>query len=322
MIIETFDNGWGPEWPAKQFETLIVTPMLKKLAENNSSTVVINSTWYSQEYHQQILSKLRTMSFSHLILIAMLDPAIPQPDWFAEFDCEVVGIGYYPGKNNIDYWALFTHEFNHDVPSMQVDMIDTAYMCLNRKQHWHRRQFYQQLQQLGIVDQGLVSFGLDRALQFDREHDNLAPEAEKNKFGVPNDIASLGHPVNWSRCFLNVVTETAWNINHTGFVSEKIYKPIVGCRPFLVYDTDGAVTWLTQRGFEPYVKDFADITDADLGQPNNIANFLQILCAQPKTYWHKKFVDLQDKILYNKNQFAQYIKQQKESIQKGIQCQI
>jgi hypothetical protein len=322
MILQTFDNGWGPEWPAKQFEKGLVDCMLHELINNDSRTVIINSTWYSQEYHQTVLAQLRIMQFSHIVLVAMLDPAIPQPDWFSEFDCKIVCIGYYPGPYNIDYWALFTHKYNHDVASMSADQIDTAYMCLNRKTHWHRRRLYQQLVNLDLVDQGLVSFGHEHSLTLDCEHDNLAPEAEPDKFGAPNDIASLGHLDNWNRCFLNVVTETVWDITQTSFVSEKIHKPIVGCRPFLVYDPDGAVHWLSDQGFETYVDDFTDITDLDLSIPNNLPKFLQTLCAQPKIYWQKKFVDLQDKILYNKNQFDQYVEQQRNLINKGIQCQI
>jgi hypothetical protein len=261
------------------------------------------------------------MQFSHIVLVAMLDPAIPQPDWFSEFDCEIFCTGYYPGDYNIDYWALFTHKYNHDVASMTADQIDTAYMCLNRKIHWHRRRLYRQLVHLDIVDQGLVSFGHERSLALDRDHDNLAPEAEPNKFGAPNDIASLGLSQNWNRCFLNIVTETAWDINQIKFVSEKIYKPIVGCRPFLVYDLDGAHTWLETRGFLTYVDDFNDITDLNLTISDNLANFLKVLCNQPKSYWQKKFVDLQHKIMYNKNQFARYIEQQYNRIEKGIQCQ-
>jgi hypothetical protein len=318
MILQTFDNGWGPEWPAKQFEKSLVDCMLHELIDNDSRTVIINSTWYSQEYHQTVLAQLRTMQFSHIVLVAMLDPAIPQPDWFSEFDCKIFCIGYYPGEHNIDYWALFTQKYNHDVASMSADQIDTAYMCLNRKMHWHRRRLYRQLTHLNIVDKGLASFGHEHSLPLDCKNDNLAPEAGPDKFGAPNDIASLGLSQNWNRCFLNIVTETAWDINQIKFVSEKIYKPIVGCRPFLVYDLDGARSWLETRGFQTYVDDFNDITDLNLTISDNLANFLKVLCNQPKSYWQKKFVDLQDKIMYNKNQFARYIEQQYNRIEKGI----
>jgi hypothetical protein len=110
------------------------------------------------------------------------------------------------------------------------------------------------------------------------------------------------------------VTETQYDIQNTYFVSEKIYKPIVGFRPFLVYASDGAGEWLTERGFELYVNDFTDITDLNLAQPENIAKFLTVLCQQNSSYWQSKYLALKDKILYNNNNFYTYIK--------GIKCQI
>ena len=121
---------------------------------------------------------------------------------------------------------------------------------------------------------------------------------------------------------VNIVTETFYDINQTGFVSEKIYKPIVGCRPFLVYDPDGGTQWLTDRGFETYTCDFGDISDLDLSKPNNIPKFLVSLCSQTPAYWQKKFIDLQEKILYNKNHFADYVQQQHKLVKQGIPCQI
>ena len=56
MIIQRFDNGWGPQWPLKQFEQGIIDSMLATIAQDQSRTVVINSVWYTTEYHQQVLS--------------------------------------------------------------------------------------------------------------------------------------------------------------------------------------------------------------------------------------------------------------------------
>jgi hypothetical protein len=159
-------------------------------------------------------------------------------------------------------------------------------------------------------------------LPTDCEPDDLAPNAAAAHYGIPNDIVSLGHMQNWQRHLVNVVTETFFNINQTGFVSEKIYKPIVGCRPFLVYDPDGGTRWLRDRGFEPYTNNFQDISDLDLAEPHNLPEFLKVLCEQTPAYWQKKFVDLQEKILYNKDHFADYVKQQQSIVEKGIPCPI
>jgi len=329
MITQIFDNGWGTDFPLKRFEQTTVSEFLNNRATDNSQTVVINSVWYTQDYHQQVMNQLRTLQFNSIVLVAMIDAAIPRIDWYQEFDCPVSAVGYYPGTNNLDFWALFVDRF-FDVPKiselMTHNTIDCAYMCLNRKPHWHRVKLYRQLVDLNIVDQGLVSMGGDgaavRSLATDCEHDDLAPNATRDQTGLPNDIASIGNLSNWQRSFLNVVTETVYNINANHFVSEKIFKPIVGLRPFLVYDADGAVNWLTSRGFDPYVTDFKDISDLDLSQPENVPVFLKTLCEQPVSYFQSKFVALMPKMLYNRNRFATYVAEQQHKLKQGLQCQI
>jgi hypothetical protein len=196
-------------------------------------------------------------------------------------------------------------------------------MCLNRKPHWHRRQLYQQLQAHNLLNLGMVSMGSEsgpalRTLPTDCEHDNLAPNASKEYYGIPNDIVSIGHLDNWRRCFLNIVTETVFDINRNKFVSEKIYKPIVGGRPFLVYDPGGAEDWLVTRGFKTFLDDFRDISELDLRNPKNIAPFLSVLSQQNMPYLISKYLALRDKIQYNKIHFQEYVQQQRQ----GLACLI
>ena len=293
---------------------------------DNSQTALIYSTWYTREYHRDtVMPWLQNNKVDQIILVAMLDYCIPYPDWFCEFNCLVRCIGYYPGPYAVDYWALLLNKYHQPVDYnilFNQTTIDTAYMCLNRKPHWHRKQLYQQLDSLGLLDQGLVSMGGIRFLPNDQVQDSLAPNADPGEYGIGNDLITFGNINNWTRSFLNIVTETVYNINQHGFVSEKIYKPILGCRPFLVYDPDVASTWLTGRGFETFTNDFTDISDLDLTNPFNIPVFLSALCEQPHTYYQKKFVDFRDKIMYNKSHFAEYVQGQQTIIDKGISCQI
>lgn len=330
MIVEVFDNGWGNNYPAKQYERSIVDALLTQIARDRSRTVVINSVWYTQEFHDKVMHWCQHNDFDHIVLVAMLDPAIPGPDRYQHLRRPITALGYYPGPGHVDFWALFVDRFM-TVP-VQEDLLSHSditlpFMCLNRKPHWHRKQLYERLQQHDLVDRGIVSMGGDagtavRVLCQDADPNDIAPNGGSEVHGIPNDIVSLGHVHNWQRCFLNVVTETVYDIDKYYFVSEKIYKPIVGCRPFLVYDPDGARTWLHSRGFETFLGDFTDISDLDLSVPGNMAPFLRTLCDQPTAYFAKKFVDLREKILYNKNQFSNHVVYNQRLIQEGISCPI
>jgi hypothetical protein len=324
MIVSTFDNGWGPEWSTKKFEQQILSTYLEPLANNKQRWAMINSTWYTDEYHQQTLPKLADVD--GVVLVSMLDASIPQPSWYS---IPTRCVGYYPGTDEIDFWALIAHQHINTQGYCvdQANTIDTAYMCLNRKPHWHRRRLYARLEAQGLLDAGFVSLGGDnspaqRLLQCDSGGTGIAPNAGQDQHGINNDIASLGHSDNWARHFVNIVTETVFDIKHHHFVSEKIYKPIIGARPFLVYASDGATQWLSQHGFQNYVTDFGDICDLNLADPNNISMFLTALVQAGPAYWQSKFVALQDKIMYNKFHFDTYVKQQQLKINQRIQCQI
>lgn len=329
MIKHVFNNGWGEGWGWKKLEMQVVNDMCREFVTDQSQTVIINSVWYTDVYHEQVMSWLRNNTWDRIVLVAMLDAAIPQPSWYEEFDRPVLTLGYYAGVNELDLCAVFLHQhLITDAYELQnPDTIDTAYMCLNRKPHWHRKRFFRQLQSFELLDHGLVSMGSEdgkalRSLPEDCEADIMAPNSETMHYGIPNNVCNLGHAKNWNRHFVNIVTETMWDINKCHFVSEKIYKPIMGCRPFLVFDTDGAVTWLTNRGFDPYVNDFRDICDLDLSIGDNIAPFLQTLIHQGPRYWRSKFLDLQPKIQYNKARMDAYVNEQHQLIERGIICPI
>lgn len=327
MIVETIDQGWGPEHPLKQLEIEITNAYLKPYQNDASRTVQICSTWYDGDLHERTLARLRQNPPDRVVLISMVDASIPQPEQFADLGCEVRSVGCYPGQDYIDYWSLVVDRYMclPDLDLLDTSEIDTAFMCLNRKPHWHRVRLYQQIEAAGLLDYGLVSLGGDngpalRLLPEDSGGTDIAPNGGPEQNGIANDIASLGHPRNWSRHFLNVVTETEYDISGRMFVTEKIYKPIVGCRPFLVYAQDGAQDWLKQHGFESYADDFQDITDLELRRPDNIVPFLKTLVDQGHDYWRHKLQTLRGKICYNKDHFSRHVAAQKQKIQKGIEC--
>ena len=314
MIIKVFDNGWGPEWPAKQLEIRWLQPWMDQQERSSQRSVVINSVWYTDDFHQQqVVPFLENNSVDRIVLVAMLDFAIPTPAQFENY-APVIAVGYYDSPEFVDYCALFLDETfqSLDVDSLlDVGHIKYAYMCLNRKPHWHRKKLYQQLESLNLLDHGLVSLGGDngpaiRTLQEDIPILELAPNSDLQQNGIINDISSLGNIRNWQSCFINIVTETIYGIDQHYFITEKTYKPIVGLRPFLVYDVNGGTNWLTSRGFEVYTKDFTDITDLNLANGENIPEFLKILCNQPLQYWQHKFASLQDKLLHNRSHFKYY----------------
>ena len=295
MIIKTFDIGWDSNFGIRQFQHEVLEVALKNLSLSDKKAVVINSLWYTTEYHKEVLAYLHANQVDYIILVAMIDFAIPSAEWFKEIPAKVIEVGYYNGPEEIDFFALFLDRYFFSPSTIdlcRIDRIDCPFMCLNRKPHEHRTRLYNQLQQLNLHTRGIVSLGSDRGVAVQTadliiENNSMAPNSGAEQYGISNDIVTLGDMSNWSRIFLDVVTETVYNINQHYFVSEKIYKPILGMRPFLVYADDGAEKWLGKHGFVNYLDDFSDISDLDLRQQENLVPFLEILCNQPRRYWQK-----------------------------------
>ena len=302
----------------KQLEQEILNSVLAQYKNDSSRTVVINSVWYTNDYHQQVIQELRDIKPTHIVVVAMLDPPIIKLEWFDEFDCEVIGVGYYR-NSNIDYFAHFMDRFY--LHTNFNNCIDTAYMCLNRKPHPHRITLYQGLSNANILDSGFVTLGGNpprRIFDNDVTGQDYAPNAGLDQYSIGNDIASLGNIDRWSRHLVNIVTETVWDVDSCNFLSEKTFKPILGLRPFLIYAPNGGVECLRSRGLEPYTNDFRDIVDIDLKQPYNVVEFLRVLCQQPRSYYQMKFQQLNDKLHYNLEQFRQHVSQQKRILQHTV----
>lgn len=329
MIVDTIDQGWGPEHPLKQMEMEIVDRYIRAYREDSSRTIVINSVWYSQDLHEKVRARLKHDPPDRVILISLLDPPIARPDQFRDIVNDVRCVGYYPGPDYIDFCCLMVEEHMvlPDIDLLDESAVDTAFMCLNRKPHWHRVRLFEDMQANDLLDRGLVSMGgadglARRLLPTDAGSSDLAPNGGPEQHGIANDIMSLGHPNNWRRHLLNVVTETVYDVSANLFITEKTYKVIMGLRPFLIYAPDGGQRCLDAHGFQSYIRDFSDITDLDLGQPDNIVPFLRCLTAQNSTYWQHKLVALREKILYNRNQFDRHVADQRAKISQGIACQI
>jgi hypothetical protein len=329
MIIKEFNYGWGPEYPIVCKEQEIVHSYLAPIINDASRTVIINSTWYGHEQHARTMSWLENHDWDRLMLVAMLDAALISPEprmgrrGFNDLQRPVHAMGSFRGPHEIIFWALIVDDYFTKETTVDVSLIDRPWISYNRKPHPHRRQLFRDLRRHGMLDSGVVSFGAHEhqdvvSVDDDVVGNNLAPNGDIKHYGLPNDICSLGNLNTWRRCFLNVVTETCFDVSANWFVSEKIFKPIVGLKPFVLVAEDGGVRWLQEHGFEHYCDDFRDITDVKVSDPYNVIMLLKALNEAGIAYWRKKTVELMDKMLYNQNQFAALVKQQRDKIAQGV----
>ena len=298
--MQIFNNGWGGSNPILAYQ--------QRLIQDLDADVLIHSTWYTDEYHTKVSEWLDQNPVKTMIILSFFDQHIANKEMFADRNITIREIGYYPGADFFDFWARFTQE-HMVVPStdelLDHKLIVHPFLSYNRKPHPHRLELYNQLVDQGIVDRGIVTMDNIKQLAEDVDIVDWAPSGGSS---IKNDIASLGRIDVWNSCLLNIVTETFDDINRAYFVSEKIYKPIVGCRPFFVYAEDLGHKWLTDRGFVTFEQDFTDIYDKVITK-DNLVEFLVILSNQSTEWLQSKFLALQSKLLYNKQRFDDYVRE-------------
>jgi hypothetical protein len=167
---------------------------------------------------------------------------------------DVIHVGNTKGKYYFNWCAESVRRHPKgffDERYITEPLFDKIYMCLNRKPHQHRKLLIEQLEKHDLLEQGLVSFA--EQIQIDEQLDErLVRIGEGVCSGrtIKNDIISLGDPNNWSRCFINVVTESTINSNF--MISEKTWKPIAGMRPFLILGDTNIYSHLKEEGFDTF----------------------------------------------------------------------
>lgn len=312
MTVEKINFNSGAGYTNYRLEIEFLNRFCETIT-NNVNTVVIREQWLETDNFNSIISKLPN-TVKRLVKVAMLDEIKAEKFNKKQFD-EIVAIGHYPhSKYYINFIAYLFYKKMKQIPC-SAKTIDTAYMCLNGKPHYHRLKIFKDLRSQNLLSKGFVSFN---------SHQNQMPEGKKiiayklddNKNilnSIPSDynVFDYGRLDYWRRHFLNIVTETLPDPdNKDYFLTEKTYKPIYGYKPFLVYAPNGAKKSLNYIGIEEYNNDFQDICDLDLYQIDNIVPFLHVLSSQTEKYYKKKYKTLLPKINHNRHVFIEFCKQQ------------
>jgi hypothetical protein len=76
--------------------------------------------------------------------------------------------------------------------------------------------------------------------------------------------------------FVNVLTETLFE-NETIFLSEKIFKPIMGCQPFIVFGNPNTLQELQNIGFKTFNEFWDESYDSELDFSKRLSKIITIL---------------------------------------------
>ena len=211
----------------------------------------------------------------------------------------------------------------------KIDFISTyekpkKFLSLNRRPRGHRIALFAEIMKDPILkDASVISLG-SRNLEFEKQIQGnpwadwyssfITPDYEHGK---ETGIAFLNSYDNTKDCFVdsnleynlafnfnetlhlntfvNVLTETLFE-NESIFLSEKIFKPILGCQPFIVFGNPGILSELRNMGFKTFGEFWDESYDSELDFTKRLAKIINILKNLAKKT-NKELLEITNKML-------------------------
>jgi hypothetical protein len=114
------------------------------------------------------------------------------------------------------------------------------------------------------------------------------------------------------------VSETQFEFDPNAFVSEKIYKPIIGLRPFVINGSPGIYRWLKNAGFDCFddvfpVKELSNEIMIPGAKFNNHGFIIECLKDLSRTNLHELYTCLLPRLINNQKLFYEYANNQRYS---------
>lgn len=285
----------------------------------NNDHVFVNTTWIENDLDlQSIISKEKiTVCYSgpDWENTNCIDIRRQAHQYIKENSKEVIHIGNTRGDFYFNFWAEFIRLNStgfFDNRYLTTPCFEKVYMNLNRKPHDHRSFLVDQMKSKSLIEKGLVSFG--DQITLNETLDKLVDIGEQAVYGhmsIKNDIVTLGDADNWSKCFINVVSETT--VHTDVFISEKTWKPIIGLRPFLILGDNNIYPQLKELGFDTFDDIFGTWWQDNNWQhrATRIVDILNDFDLKDCQHCHSS---IYDRLLKNRERFLAYIKENQKRI--------
>ena len=304
MLLTNETTGWAAH--------KLSSEIILKFA-GNRNVLVICETWMEPSIAQVAKTWLSLNPGYIVIFVCLYDLGDNYQICQAFTDEESTRISYINHKD-ICFWLLAVDRDFLDYPVEKVTPIEFKYdfLCYQRKVNEKRTYIYNLLKnKQGIVTIGDIEFAdINSDIPY---HSGLREYSTGLKIGA--DWRSLGNTEIWNCSFLNIVSETQqpFELGYP-FLSEKIFKPIIGLRPFICFGHPGTTEVLQSMGFETFDEEFGYHPTADW---KHNADQLAAIVDRLDTGMFEK---LKPKLLHNKNQVK--VAAQAEWIKVNKLCEI
>lgn len=305
-----FFHGWKPTKYHHEIFRAITTQIEQQYTGN---CIVVDDTWISkiadEESFVAMYPNVMREHIEHIFFINLLDDPSHNFSRYQDIIQQItVAVHTHSmiDKSKFSFWAYFCQcEFWKDYYELDLPWTgDKLFLTYNRKPAPHRTKLISALDHHDLLDRGIITLGnIDPKNAITLEENNsILSENIDGDVGVPNDIVTLGDHGIWQNSFINVVTET---VTHGNFLSEKIWKPIIGKRPFMIVGPSSSFEQLHAWGF----KTFNGFWNEDYiyheynDQADSICKILSELDEMSQVQLKRLYLDMQSILEYNHNHF-------------------
>ena len=339
IVGTTFPRSWkyGPE----------EIDIFKKTADQinkkfpNDKNLLINTTWFGPQFQNGEWAKIERLfknktKFDNLFLLSVIDPLYLMDKHISEI-CIRLGIKktYRIGMfDDSEYeWKFHAIVGDHLMPRYDNDQIilktyDKDFLCYQRKSRAWRVDFTELVIKHNLLDNCIITLGAKTENDIDwsegrtwepitlnESHDPYQNDGQNNKThygGIPNDLSTVGRLDIWNRCFLYISSETVFNHWEPVFVNERIWKPMIGLRPYIIQGNPKTYHWLERNGFRTFNRYWSHIDlECSIDVLNDHIEILKFLKNKSKEEKMAMYQDMLLDLLYNKQRFYEFSREQK-----------
>jgi len=341
----TFPPSWqyGPE----EIEMVDNTSRQIEARFPNERNLLINTTWFGPQYKDVNdewlkIEKLFASGepYDNLFVLSLIDPLYLM-DRDLQLICDKLAI---KKTYKIGMFLNTTYEYNfHAIVGDQLmpkynddDVILKKYnkdfLCYQRKPRVWRVDFADLVRKHNLLDNGIMTLGAkteddynwseDRTWEpmvLDESHEPYKNDGQNDPThygGIPNDLVTVGSLDVWNQCFLYVSSETVFNPWEPLFANERIWKTMIGLRPYVIQGNPATYKWLQGHGFKTFNHYWPHINmEESKSVLDNIIQVLTFLDTKSADEKMSMYNDMLPDLLHNKNRFYEFSREQKQKME-------
>ena len=313
----------------------------------NARNLLINTTWFGPQFKDindewSKIEKLFASSepYDNLFLLSLIDPF-----YLMEQDVELIcnklaiketyRIGMFldtPYEYN--FHAIVGEDlmpkYNDD--DVMLKEYNKDFLCYQRKPRVWRVDFANLVKENNLLDNGVITLGAKTDEDFDwsegktwepitldESHEPYKHDGQNDPThygGIPNDLVTVGRLDIWNQCFLYVSSETVFNVWEPLFVNERIWKSMIGLRPYVIQGNPDTYQWLEGHGFKTFNNYWPHIKMEDSKTVlDDIIQVLKFLDSKPADEKMAMYKDMLPDLKYNKKRFYEFSREQKNKME-------